>query len=107
VCTRQQQRAVKSASSHYRPIPSPHPQIACLLEANRVSAAAHEAIWTSCRVGMFEYQLESAFRAACMDGGLRQLGYPCIVSFGFGLRWLIGWLVGWFVGDQPHALPAE
>lgn len=28
-----------------------HPQIACLLEANRVSAAAHEAIWARCSPG--------------------------------------------------------
>jgi hypothetical protein len=67
------------------------PQIACLLEANRVSAAAHEALWAACAPGSSrEYHLESAFRAACMEGGLRQLGYPCIVSHGVGVGGGVG-----------------
>ncbi|KAI8473827.1 MAG: peptidase M24, structural domain-containing protein [Monoraphidium minutum] len=57
-------------------------EIACLLEANRVSAAAHEAAWAACAPGGFEYELEGAFVGACVAGGLRQLGYPCIVGAG-------------------------
>lgn len=78
-------------------------KVACLLEANRVSAAAHEALWARCCGGLsigstttttlsssshhrhpavFEYQLEAAFTAACADAGLRRLGYPAIVGAG-------------------------
>lgn len=51
-----------------------------------MSADAHEAIWRACEPGAYEYQLEAAFVGACMRGGLRQLGYPCIVSALLGPR---------------------
>lgn len=65
-------------------------QVACLLQASRVSAAAHVATWRACSPGMYEYQLEAAFAAACTSGSLpqpggsaaAQLGYPCIVGAG-------------------------
>eukprot|EP00877_Chromochloris_zofingiensis_P013741 jgi/Chrzof1/8620/Cz03g17190.t1 len=57
-------------------------EVACLLQANRVSSSAHMAMWHYCHPGVYEYQLEAQFTAACMSAGCSQLGYQCIVGSG-------------------------
>jgi hypothetical protein len=57
-------------------------EVGCLLHANQVSGAAHQAVWRSTSPGLTEYQLEAEFVRATMAGGCLQLGYPCIVGAG-------------------------
>lgn len=47
-----------------------------------ISARAHKHLMSSCKPGMFEYQLEADFIYFTMQKGCRQLAYPAIIGSG-------------------------
>jgi Xaa-Pro dipeptidase len=57
-------------------------EIECLLDANKISGKAHQAVWKGAKPDIFEFQCESIFRSTCMNSGYATLGYPCIVGAG-------------------------
>jgi hypothetical protein len=66
---------VRTSAAAQPPPPPRRPlQVACLLQANKVSSSAHMVMWRACRPGMYEYQLEAAFSGACMAESLPQPG---------------------------------
>ncbi len=64
-------RAVKTAG-----------EIARMRRAGEVSGRAHRLVMRIASPGMFEYEVQAIFEAACRSEGFRHLGYPSIVAAG-------------------------
>ncbi|MBI4347976.1 MAG: aminopeptidase P family protein, partial [Elusimicrobia bacterium] len=57
-------------------------EIELMQRANDVSGKAHRDVMRKAKAGMFEYQVQSIFESACLQAGLKHLGYPSIVAGG-------------------------
>lgn len=58
-------------------------EIALMRMTSKISSIAHIQIMKECKVGMYEYQLESIYQFNCGYRGSREVAYPPIVGSGY------------------------